>query len=81
MLLARDALGRMPKVDIPITSIVITFSIFSSLILVAYFMLLRYERKQERKKVRAGYEYVSDKNSYTEKFNFLENQEVSASTF
>jgi predicted membrane protein len=71
----------MPRVETPIVPILITFSVFTTLILVAYFMLVRYEKKQERKKVRAGYELVSDKNSYKEKFNFLENQEISASTF
>jgi hypothetical protein len=58
-----------------------TFSVFTSLILIAYFLLLRYERKQERKKGRSALDYTFDKNSYTEKFNFLENQEVSASMF
>lgn len=52
---------------------VITFSVFTILILISYFMLVRYERKQERKKVRANFEYTLDKNAYKEKFNFLEN--------
>jgi hypothetical protein len=57
------------------------FSIFMALILVAYFLLLRYELRQERK-MKTGYKYMSEKtNSYSQKISFLENQEISATTF
>ena len=47
--------------------------------LLAYYAMIKYERKKERKQVRSGYTNISDKNSYNEKFTFLENQEISAS--
>lgn len=59
---------------------IMTFSCFTVIILAAYLLLLRHQRKQNRKKVKVGYEYINEKNAYNEKFNFLYNQEVSAST-
>lgn len=80
ILAAGDFLRQMPKVETPVLSIVVTFSIFTVIILAAYFMLVRYERRQEKRKVRANYEHTQDSNAYSEKFNFLYNQEVSATT-
>jgi len=80
ILAAGDFLRQMPKVETPVLSIVITFSIFTVIILAAYIMLVRYERREEKRKVRANYEHTQDSNAYNEKFNFLYNQEVSATT-
>jgi hypothetical protein len=73
-----EELGQVSNVQIPVLAIAITFAIFMTVILVAYFTMVRLEKKKERK-IRSGY-YTSEKNSYTEKLNFLENQEISAST-
>ena len=71
----------MPKVQAPVLSIVITFSVFTVVILAAYLMLVRYEKKQEKKRTKTvGLDIAIEKNGYNEKFNFLYNQEVSAST-
>ena len=73
-LAATNEIVTLPKVDTPILQILMTFSIFTVIILAAYLLLLRYEKKQERKRVKVGYEYISEKNAYNEKFNFLYNQ-------
>jgi uncharacterized membrane protein len=71
------------KVDLPIASIVITFSVFMTVVLSVYFYLLKQEMKLEKeaKKVRMlEVEEETHSNAYSEKFNFLEKQQVSVST-
>jgi uncharacterized protein YpmB len=81
ILAAGDYLRQLPKADTPVLSIAITFSVFTVIILAAYFMFVRYERKQEKKRAKtAGLDIIQEKNAYDEKFNFLYTQEVSAST-
>ncbi len=72
-LAAGEYMQHVPKADTPVLSIVITFSVFTVIILAAYFMLVRYEKKQEKKRIRASYEHTQDTNAYNEKFNFLFN--------
>lgn len=77
---AGDILGSIPApVEIPVVSIAISLSVFMTIILFAYYLLQRYETKME-KRASKNYMLAKDKNSYNEKFSFLENQEVSAST-
>lgn len=67
------------KIQIPIGSIVITFSVFMTVVLFVYFVLLRQELKSEKKEKMLG-DNEQKNNAYSEKFNFLERQEVTASS-
>jgi hypothetical protein len=44
-LAATNEIVTLPKVDTPILQILMTFSIFTVIILAAYLLLLRYEKK------------------------------------
>ena len=72
-LAAGDYMRNLPKADTPVLSIVITFSVFTVIIMAAYFMLVRHEKKLEKKRLRAAVEPTQDTNAYNEKFNFLFN--------
>jgi hypothetical protein len=65
------------ETDLPLISISITFAVFMVIVLAVYFVLLKRELQNEKKTAVLGYE---DKNIYSEKLNFLENQEVCVST-
>lgn len=67
----------VPETDLPLISISITFAVFMVLVLTVYLILLRKEIQNEKKQPVLGYE---DKNIYSEKLHFLENQEVCVST-
>lgn len=67
----------VPETDLPLITISITFAVFMVLVLGVYFVLLKKEIQNDNKTSMLGYE---DKNIYSEKLNFLENQEVCVST-
>lgn len=65
------------ETDLPLITISITFAVFMVLVLGVYFVLLKREIQNDKKTSILGYE---DKNVYSEKLHFLENQEVCVST-
>jgi len=67
----------VPETDLPLITISITFAVFMVLVLSVYFVLLKKEIQNEKKNSMLAY---TDKNIYSEKLNFLENQEVVVST-
>ena len=57
----------------PVTSIILTFTMFSVLLTAIYIGLLKLmSRRSDKKKVTCGYDIISEKNTYSEKLNFLE---------
>ena len=65
------------ETDLPLITISITFAVFMVLVLSVYFVLLKKEIQNDKKTSMLGYE---DKNIYSEKLNFLENQDVCVRT-
>ena len=61
----------MPKVDIPIVTISITFAVFMLLVLALYLFLLRKEMQAEKNNQILG--YTDLKSTYEQKLSFLDN--------